>query len=150
VWLKDGRFEEINGKLGVITERAAYNVDNKVAPGDMAREVADMKPDDPLYRLKRGSAIHLEVKRLITEAPSGELDKDIAFDKGRALPEQRMPNSFTDPDGTTLRPDIRLPLSNGHEAVWDITSEGQAGHVTKYGNFPHVNSIIEIYYPSSQ
>ena len=143
----EAKIHEVTAKLMDITRQASVNVDKGIFSDDnvAAVRLAKMQPDNPLYKLTRGNAIHQEVENLITEAQdSGELSRKIVFNTGVALGPE-MPNNYRT-SGRTLRPDIRLPIGNGQEAVWDITTDGQAGHAVKY-DFPHTQSIIEIYYP---
>lgn len=62
------------------------------------------------------------------------------------------PYDFSSPiKGEGSRPDIRVALGDGYEALYDITSEKSAGHVLKKGNGHWLSKrkvllIAEIYY----
>ena len=95
-----------------------------------------------MYRLTLGNAVHEESFNLIQqEIAGGSLPAGIQTNVGRAIPGMGLPNGFGG-----LRPDIRLPLSAGNEAVFDITTIAQAGHAQPYTGFNWVRYVTELLY----
>ena len=86
-----------------------------------------------------GNALHEELFARIEQAVrAGKLDEEIATNIGRFL-------EYGGYFGR-LRPDIRLPLGKGREALWDLTTVGQAGHSQHYGTRDFVQYLMEFLY----
>jgi hypothetical protein len=90
--------------------------------------------------LARGNAIHYEAFQMIRSAQFQNAP-NILLNRGVARSLLGFPNSFG-----KVRPDIRFPLANGREVVFDITTFGQIGHSAHYGSRSWVEAVIEILY----
>jgi hypothetical protein len=106
----------------------------------------DMRLDRP-YPITFGNAVDQETQALIrAEQAAGVLPEDMVVNQGAANINPDLPNSYNN----RLRPDIRLPLGNGREAVWDLTTKAQAGvlegHSAKYGSFDFVDYAADLPY----
>jgi hypothetical protein len=133
----------VERRLIGIVQRAIARVNSGAATGPWAQRLAGMQQTNPMYRLTLGNAIHEESFNLAQqEISAGTLPAQLQTNVGRAIPGAGLPNSFT-----PLRPDIRLPLSNGNEAVWDITTQAQAGHAQPYTTNSWVQYVVELMYP---
>lgn len=133
----------VEGRLIPILQRAIQNVNARTATGPWAQRLAGMAQNNPMYRLTLGNAVHEESFNLIQqEVSSGTLPAGMQTNVGRAIPTANLTNSFG-----RLRPDIRLPLASGREAIWDITTSAQAGHAQPYTSFNFVEYVVELLYP---
>jgi hypothetical protein len=133
----------VEGSLIRIIQRAIQNVNAGTATGAWAQRLANTPATSSMYRLTLGNAIHEETFNLIQqEVAAGRLPAGMQTNVGRAVSQAGLSNSFG-----RMRPDIRLPLSGGEEAVFDVTTVAQAGHAGKYGNFTHVKYVVELMYP---
>jgi hypothetical protein len=134
--------QQVETQLTTITQRAIQNVNNGTATGRWAQKLATTPKNSPIYRMRLGNAIHEETFSLIQgEIMAGNLPAGIITNAGKAIPQRGLTNSFAG-----SRPDIRMPLGGGREAVFDITTIGQAGHAAPYGTFGHVDYVSEILY----
>jgi hypothetical protein len=132
----------IEARLTSITQRAIANVNAGRATGPWAQRLAGMQPTNRMYRLTLGNAIHEESFELARrEVQAGTLPAGFQSNIGRAIPGAGLPNSYGG-----LRPDFRLPLANGREAVWDITTTAQAGHAQPYTSNSWVEYVVELLY----
>jgi hypothetical protein len=131
----------VEARLTNVTQRAIANVNAGTATGPWAQRLAGMAQTNPMYRLTLGNAIHEEAFDLARqEVQAGTLPAGLQSNVGRAIPPA-LPNSYGG-----LRPDFRLPLSNGREALWDITTTAQAGHATPYTTNSWVEYVVELLY----
>jgi hypothetical protein len=132
----------IETRLTSITQRAIANVNAGAATGPWAQRLAAMQSTNPMYRLTLGNAIHEEAFGLARqEIQAGTLPAGLQSNVGRAIPGAGLPNSYGG-----LRPDFRLPLSGGNEAIWDITTVAQAGHAQPYTANAWVQYVVELLY----
>lgn len=132
----------VETRLTSITQRAIQSVNSGTATGPWAQRLAGMQPTDSMYRLTLGNAIHEEAFEIARqEVRAGTLPLSLQSNVGRAIPGSGLPNSYGG-----LRPDFRLPLSSGNEAVWDITTVAQAGHAQPYTSFSWVQYVVELLY----
>lgn len=113
----------VEQQLNAIVRQAVHDVTTgQLGSGPAALRLASTATTDPLYRARLGNAIQEAAADAIDEAIiDGRLPANLTFNRGRQLPGG---GSFS-----PLRPDLRLPLGAGREAVWDITTQAQAGHV---------------------
>jgi hypothetical protein len=131
----------VETRLTSITQRAIANVNAGTATGPWAQRLAGMQSTNPMYRLTLGNAIHEEAFGLTRqEVQAGTLPAGLQSNVGRAIPPA-LPNSYGG-----LRPDFRLPLSGGNEAIWDITTVAQAGHAQPYTSNAWVRYVVELLY----
>jgi hypothetical protein len=99
------------------------------------------------YDAWRGKAVEAEWFRLIREEVRAGRLPGMATDKGVAVPEFGLTSSFG-----RLRPDVRMSLGAGDEAIFDLTTSARAGaspmgHAgARYGRFPFVRFIADIPY----
>ncbi|HZQ82136.1 MAG TPA: DUF4157 domain-containing protein [Gaiellaceae bacterium] len=132
----------VESRLVSIVQRAIANVNAGTATGAWAQRLAGLAQTDPMYKLTLGNAIHEEAFELARqEVRAGTLPAGLQSNVGRAIPGAGLPNSYGG-----LRPDWRLPLSGGNEAVFDITTTGQAGHAQPYTTNSWVKYVVELLY----
>lgn len=132
----------VETRLAGITQRALANVNAGSATGPWAQRLAGMQSTNPMYRLTLGNAVHEEAFELARrEVQAGTLPAGLQSNVGRAIPGAGLPNSYGG-----LRPDFRLPLSGGNEAVFDITTVAQAGHAQPYTSNSWVQYVVELLY----
>jgi hypothetical protein len=98
--------------------------------------------------LARGNAIHYEAYALLRQARGTTLPANLAFNQGVALPARGLPIRYVNPNASRslLRPDVRISLPGGREALFDFTTVGQAGHAGAYSGYQGVASLIELLY----
>ena len=97
----------------------------------------------------RGNAVHAEAFELLQNSRGSTLPADMAWNRGVALPELSMPNRFPGRLPTSrmpMRPDVRIALPGGREAIFDFTTMGNLGHSAAYGNNSWVATVIELGY----
>ena len=124
----------IEPELASITSRAAQTVRAGQATGPAAARYAAFPTPTNL-----GSAVQEEAFSAIRAAQkAGQLPSGLSLNLGRQLPGG---GSFS-----PLRPDLRLPLGGGREAVWDITNVGSAGHAAHYADASHAKYVAELLY----
>ncbi len=132
----------VEARITSITQRAIANVNTGTATGPWAQRLAGMAQTNPMYKLTLGNAIHEEAFELARqEVRAGTLPAGLQSNIGRAIPTAGLPNSYGG-----LRPDFRLPLSSGNEALWDITTTAQAGHAQPYTSKSWVQYVVELLY----
>jgi hypothetical protein len=132
--------QRVETRLALLVRRAIQNIDSGTATGAWAQRLAATSTGARTYSMVLGNAIHEETFSLIQQdVAAGVLPAGIRTNIGRAT------GSLTSSFGR-LRPDIRMPLGGGKEAVFDITTTRQAGHATKYGSFSFVEYISELLY----
>lgn len=132
--------QRVEARLAVLVRRAIQNIDSGTATGAWAQRLAATSTGARTYAMVLGNAIHEETFSLIQQdVAAGVLPAGIRTNIGRAS------GTLTQSFGR-LRPDIRMPLSSGKEAVFDITTIRQAGHANKYGSFSFVQYISELLY----
>jgi len=140
---------EVQDKLRGIRDTAVTSVKNGTG---LARNEAwstrlrGMSPTNKDYARTFGNALHEEAEAVITaEQRAGNLPPNLVVNRGAAGINPDLPNGYNG-----LRPDVRLPLGNGREAVWDITTKTGAGalkgHVAKYANFDFVDYAADLPY----
>lgn len=94
-----------------------------------------------------GQLAHRKLFDLIEQAQvANQLPKEIICDIGRANPNLGLINSFKPARGNMLRPDIRLSLGNGREAIWDLTTVGQKWHANRYTLYRFTDYVTELLY----
>jgi hypothetical protein len=132
--------QRVEARLALLVRQAIRNIDSGTATGAWAQRLAATSTGARTYSMVLGNAIHEETFSLIQQdVAAGVLPAGIRTNIGRAT------GTLTQSFGR-LRPDIRMPLSGGKEAVFDITTIRQAGHATKYGSFSFVQYISELLY----
>jgi hypothetical protein len=137
------QIQQVEARLVTILQRAIQNVDSGAATGVWAQRLATTPTTSQLYRATLGNAYHEEAFNLIQqEVASGALPAGLRTNVGKAIPGAGLTNAFSG----SLRPDIRMPLSGGNEAIWDITTVGQAGHAQPYTTFGFVRYVVELLY----
>lgn len=90
-----------------------------------------MAPTDPDYARVFGNVVHEEAGTLIARE-----GLPVVWNRGVL---QRGGVAFRG------RPDVRFVLGGGREAVWDITTVGQAGKARIY-SIPGVEYLVELLY----
>lgn len=118
-------------------------------PCSIVAEIGKVSPEPSTsYARTFGNAVHEEAFRLINAArDSGQAwAQNLATNSGAAFPLRGLTANFGG-----LRPDIRLSLGGGREAVWDITTIAQVrprfGHAgTNYRSFAFVDYIADLPY----
>ncbi len=142
--------KQIEGRLTRIADDAIDVVDQGRSTTRWAKKLAKTSPSSPRYAAVRGNAYHDEMFRQIKQAQGkGDLPPNLRTNRGRAdVPGAReslrlrgLRNPFS-----PKRPDIRLPLGKGQEAIWDLTSARQMGHAGGYGNKASVDYLAELLY----
>jgi len=132
----------VEATLMRIAAQAVQDVDAGVVSGPHSARLASVPVGSQTHAAARGNAIHERAFALIQNAvSSGALPSATVTDKGVAHPKLGLTHAFSG-----KRPDIRVGLGGGEEAVFDVTTRGQAGHVrTKYTR-PWVRYVIEFLY----
>jgi hypothetical protein len=107
------------------------------------RNMATTHPD---YARLYGNALEAELKALIgAEQAAQRLPRGILLNKGAFNRDLGFTNSFG-----RQRPDIRLLLDNGMEAIWDLTTAAQSGvsggHVGQYASRTFVQYAADLPY----
>lgn len=121
------------------------------------------------YRARLGYVIEAEANQILTtsapgagrgwrcvdELPAGGARKgDFLLQTPEPVPPC-FPSEFRRWNGGTSRPDVRVALGDGTEALFDITSRGQEGHVLEKGGghwltMPTVAFIAEVIYDENE
>jgi hypothetical protein len=142
--------KQIEGRLTRIADDAIDVVDQGRSTTRWAKKLAKTSPSSPRFAAVRGNAYHDEMFRQVKQAQGkGELPPNLRTNRGRAdVPGAResarlrgLRNPFS-----PKRPDIRLPLGKGEEAIWDLTSARQMGHAGGYGKKASVEYLAELLY----
>ncbi|WP_224245483.1 hypothetical protein [Hyalangium gracile] len=129
------KVQQTQQELQRIVQQAVQRVDSGQGQGKWARNLSRLPTTDPKYPMWRGNAIDQEVRTLIEQAKRG--------------PNPTLPaNLKTNVGGPFApgRPDIQLPLGNGHYAIWDVTSQRQLGHAVKYVDKANKTPAISLDY----
>jgi len=138
---------EWQGELEQILRRAVQIVDSGQGQTRWSQFMRSGHPRAGLA-VTRGNAIHSEAFELIDQGEHS-LPTSMSRNQGVALPARGLPNRYPGrlPTSTTpMRPDVRIALPGGREAVFDFTSTAQLGHSAAYGNQAWVASVIELGY----
>jgi hypothetical protein len=143
--------DQVQNRLRELREIANNNVAAGRATGRNADLLANTPTNSSAYSRRYGNAIHDEFFKLIeADATAGELGKmqaRIITNKGAVDVKAGFANTFSG-----KRPDVRLDLGNGREAVWDLTTKAEAaksnlGHGgNRYGGFGFVDYIADLVY----
>jgi len=132
----------VQARLSRIAAQAVQDVDAGLGTGAFARLLARIPRTSPRYSAVRGSAIHERAFQLIQAARgSGGLPRAVLTDRGRAETALGFTHAFTG-----RRPDIRVGLGGGEEAIWDITAQASINHVPASYFQPWVRYVTELLY----
>jgi hypothetical protein len=134
------QIQQVEQRLSSIVAQAAQDVQaGRMGNGAAAQLLRTTPTTHPLYSARLGNAIQeAATDRIVAEQAAGTLPSGLAMNLGRQLPGG---GRFV-----PLRPDIRLPLGAGREAIWDITTVGQAGHASPKYVKGFVEYLAEILY----
>ncbi len=140
--------QQVQQELLNIRDQAVANIKNGTAtgPGKWIQKIKGMSTSDPEYAKTFGNAVDQEAQALIkAQQVAGNLPKNMVVNRGVGNINKDLPNSYNG-----LRPDVRLPLGNGREAVFDFTTVGQAGaldgHAGPYADFDFVDYAADLPY----
>jgi hypothetical protein len=139
--------EAITNQLRTLRDTAQANLasGNTVSTSRWITRLRRMNPSNPAYARTYGNALQEEFFALArAEQTANRLSRNMVFNSGRSRPEFQLPNNYGG-----VRPDVRLSLGNGREAVWDLTTIGQAGvpegHAAQYAR-DFVDYIVDLPY----
>jgi len=142
--------ERVQSVLLQIRNQAVQNVAAGNGRGAWATRLTQTPRNSQLYGATFGNAVNEEINRLIAlgQSPGGGLPGNLVVNSGTAKgTASGLTNSYNG-----ARPDVRLPLGNGREAIWDFTTKGEAGKAlaghagTRYSAFGFVDYIADIPY----
>lgn len=132
--------QQIEAELASILKQAVANVKSGTPSGAWNSILRTLPNGSRNYRMTIGNAVHEEAFRLIDVAQkSGTLPPNILVNSSRS-----MPLSGTAFSGKA--PDVRLPLANGREAIWDFTTTGQIPEKARKYSKPFVDYFSVITY----
>ncbi|MCC7084263.1 MAG: hypothetical protein IT427_04570 [Pirellulales bacterium] len=143
--------KNVQGQLVKVLDIAVANV--KAGSGlakdkPWAQKLKGMSSDNSQYAKTFGNAVHEEAELLIqAEQMADRLPRELVVNRSKDFSRLDLPNDYGGP-----RPDVRLSLGNGKEAVFDFTTKSQAGsrlkgHAgSKYGSYNHVDYTADLVY----
>jgi hypothetical protein len=142
------KVKQVENRLLELRDIAADNIASGQAPGGKAKELANVPANSSDYARAYGAGIHEEFSRLIkVDQATGKLPKEMKSESGVADPEFGFLKRFSG-----KKPDVRLALGKGLEAIWDLTSIAEAnksarGHAgTRYWLFDFAVYIADLPY----
>lgn len=135
-------------QLGQLAQQAVQSAGR--GRGYWATELKNTLSTSEEYARVRGLAIHEKFFGLVKQQRrAGNLPWNLTVNRGVELGGIGLPFRYQGASGV-LRPDVRLALPVGGEAVFDLTSLLQAsaskGHVGTYVRFPQVRYAVDIPY----